>query len=351
MAGSGKAQVRDDRADVLLRVEHLIRTYLAKGGQRVQALSDVSFDIVHDETLWIVGESGCGKSSLAKSLMMLPPPTSGSIRFEQASLTAMVGDALRTLRRRMQMVFQDPVSSLNPRHTVCEIVEAPLVVNRIGSARERKQPVRQTLEAVGLVVDAVGSKKPHELSGGQCQRVSLARALVLRPALLICDEPVSALDVSVQAQVINLLESAKAAFALTMLFISHDLAVVKAISDRVMVMYLGKICEIGPVDQVFRRPRHPYTAGLLAAIPVADPAKPRGTRSVPMGETPSPMAMPSGCRFHTRCPRASAICRHDEPAIRGLDHAHFFACHHPLDTAEVNRRGETVCVAAVGPAA
>jgi peptide/nickel transport system ATP-binding protein len=350
MAGSGNAQLRNDRADVLLRVECLVRTYLAKGGQRVQALSDLSFDVVRGETLGIVGESGCGKSSLAKSLMMLPPPTSGSIRFEQASLTGIDSDSLRMLRRRMQMVFQDPVSSLNPRHTVSEIVEAPLTVNRIGCASERKRMVSQTLEAVGLAVQAVGSKRPHELSGGQCQRVSLARALVLRPALLICDEPVSALDVSVQAQVINLLESAKAEFALTMLFISHDLAVIKAISDRVMVMYLGKICEIGPVEQVFRRPRHPYTAGLLAAKPVADPAKPRAERRVPIGETPSPMAMPSGCRFHTRCPRASATCRHAEPVIRSLGHAHFFACHHPLDADEVNHRAETVCAVASDPA-
>jgi peptide/nickel transport system ATP-binding protein len=329
MAGSGKAHLRT-QSDLLLRVENLVRTYRAKGGQRVQALSDVSFDVAKGETLGIVGESGCGKSTLAKSLMMLPPPSSGDIRFGTTTLTGQSGEGLRKMRQSIQMVFQDPVSSLNPRHTVLEIVEAPLIVNDIGTPDERKVMVEQTLDAVGLDVNAVGSRRPHELSGGQCQRVSLARALVLRPALLICDEPVSALDVSVQAQVINLLESAKLDFSLTMLFISHDLAVIKSISDRVMVMYLGKMCEIGPAEQVYRRPRHPYTAGLLAAIPKSEPGRARQARSVPIGETPSPMAIPSGCRFHTRCPNASPTCRTVEPEIRALDDGHFFACHHPL---------------------
>ena len=328
MAGSGKAQLRES-PQVLLRVENLERTYQVKGGGRVQALSDVSFDVVAGETLGIVGESGCGKSTLAKSLLMLPPPSSGLVRFEGESITQKRGEALRKLRPRLQMIFQDPLASLNPRHTVLEIVTAPLLVNDIGSVEERQARVIETLQSVGLDAEAVGARRPHELSGGQCQRVSIARALVLRPALLICDEPVSSLDVSVQAQVINVLEAAKSAYALTMLFISHDLAVIKSISDRVLVMYLGKICEIGPVAAIYRQPRHPYTAALLEAIPVADPALARRPRKLSSGEMPSPLAIPSGCRFHTRCPKASEVCRQSEPEIRGDDVHGYFACHHP----------------------
>jgi peptide/nickel transport system ATP-binding protein len=330
MAGSGTVQLRDSQ-QVLLRVAHLQRTYQAQGGQRVHALSDVSFDVATGETLGIVGESGCGKSTLAKSLMMLPPPSSGAVRFADVAVTEQRGEALRQLRPRMQMIFQDPIASLNPRHTVLEIVVAPLQVNDIGTPEERDTRVVQALQSVGLDVQAVGARRAHELSGGQCQRVSIARALVLRPALLICDEPVSSLDVSVQAQVINLLEEAKAVYALTMLFISHDLAVVKSISDRVMVMYLGKICEIGPVEMIYSRPKHPYTAALLEAIPVADPQLARRARKVPVGETPSPLAIPSGCRFHTRCPKATDVCRQVEPEMRSADSRRYFACHHPLE--------------------
>lgn len=329
MAGSGMNQLRE-RDQALLRVENLVRTYRNAKGQRVHAVSDVSFDVQRGETLGIVGESGCGKSTLAKSLMMLPPPSAGEVHFEALNLTRQSPSALRALRPRVQMVFQDPVSSLNPRHTVMRIVEAPLIVNRMGHAAERATRVRETLQAVGLDADMVGERRPHELSGGQCQRVSIARALVLRPALLVCDEPVSALDVSVQAQVINLLEQAKLDFELTVLFISHDLAVVKSISDRVMVMYLGKICEIGPADALYRSPRHPYTASLLAAIPVPDPTCANVLHSGLKGETPSPLDIPSGCRFHTRCPNALPQCARDEPELRTQSDGQYFACHHPM---------------------
>jgi peptide/nickel transport system ATP-binding protein len=330
MAGSGTAPLRD-ASQVLLRVVHLVRTYQAQGGRKVHALSDVSFDVAQGETLGVVGESGCGKSTLARSLLMLPPPTSGTIHFQGELLTTKRGEQLRQLRPRLQMIFQDPLASLNPRHTVLEIVTAPLLVHAIGTPTERQVRVGDALASVGLDTDVVGTRRPHELSGGQCQRVSIARALVLRPALLICDEPVSSLDVSVQAQVINLLEAAKAAYALTLLFISHDLAVIKTISDRVMVMYLGKVCELGPVASIYSRPKHPYTATLLEAIPIADPALARRPRRLPSGETPSPLELPSGCRFNTRCPKASALCRQREPEIRGSEAHGYFACHHPLE--------------------
>jgi peptide/nickel transport system ATP-binding protein len=330
MAGSGTTPLRDP-SQVLLRVVHLVRTYRAQGGLKVHALSDVSFDVAPGETLGVVGESGCGKSTLARSLLMLPPPTSGEIQFQGEPLTTKRGEQLRQLRPRLQMIFQDPLASLNPRHTVLEIVTAPLLVNGIGTPAERQLRVEEALASVGLDAEVVGTRRPHELSGGQCQRVSIARALVLRPALLICDEPVSSLDVSVQAQVINLLEAAKAAYALTMLFISHDLAVIKTVSDRVMVMYLGKVCELGPVASIYSQPKHPYTAALLEAIPIADPELARRPRKLPSGETPSPLAIPSGCRFHTRCPKATDLCRQREPEIRGSEVAGYFACHYPLE--------------------
>ncbi|MCW5259301.1 ATP-binding cassette domain-containing protein [Verminephrobacter eiseniae] len=326
MAGNGTAALR--AADLaLLRVENLVRVYRAKGGQRVQAVSDVSFDLLPGETLGVVGESGCGKSTLAKALMMLAPPTAGTIWFERSPLTGRSEAVLRAMRPRLQMVFQDPVSSLNPRQTMQKIVETPLEVHGLGTAAERRERAHQMLAAVGLDVDQVGQRRPHELSGGQCQRVSIARALVLQPSLLVCDEPVSALDVSVQAQVVNLLEQAKKDFALTMVFISHDLLVVKSISDRVMVMYLGKVCEIGAADEVYSRPAHPYTRMLLDAIP--DPQRPRALATPDNGETPSPMNMPGACRFHTRCVQATALCAREEPVLQACGDDHFVACHHP----------------------
>jgi peptide/nickel transport system ATP-binding protein len=230
----------------------------------------------------------------------------------------------------MQMVFQDPIASLNPRRRIGDIVAEPLVIAGITDRAERERRVGEAMHAVGLDPDAVGMRRPHEFSGGQCQRVCIARALVLEPKLLVCDEPISSLDVSIRAQIINLLEQMKARYGLTMLFVAHDLAVVKAVSDRIAVMYLGKLCEIAAATELFRAPMHPYTATLLAAIPLPDPDAPRA-KSVPVGEPPSPISPPSGCRFHTRCPRADARCEREEPLMQAARRGHFVACHHPLE--------------------
>jgi peptide/nickel transport system ATP-binding protein len=328
MAGSGTAHLQ---GNALLSASHLVKTYKAKGGRRVQALSDVSLDIVRGETLGVVGESGSGKSTLARAVLALPKPDSGAVQFEEKPVFDAKAAALRALRHRMQMVFQDPLSSLNPAHRIFDIVEMPLLVAGRGGAAERRRIVADTLQSVGLDVDIVGNRRPYELSGGQCQRISIARALVLQPSLLVCDEPVSALDVSVQAQVLNLLEDAKAAFSLTMLFISHDLGVVKGISDRVMVMYLGKVCEIAPTDSLYATPRHPYTATLLASVPSLVPRRREERPTMARGETPSPLDVPSGCRFRTRCPAATERCAREEPPIQNVGRpGHFVACHHPL---------------------
>ena len=309
----------------LLRVEHLVVEYGA-GQWRVQAVSDVSFAIRRGETLGLVGESGCGKSTLGRAVLQLNPATAGRVVFDGIDLARESGEALRRLRRRLQLIFQDPIASLNPRRRVGDIVAEPLIIAGVKDASERERRVRQALAAVGLDADLVMRRRPHEFSGGQCQRIAIARALVLEPDLLICDEPVSALDVSIRAQILNLLEEMKARYGLTLLFIAHDLAVVKAISDRVAVMYLGKLCEIGPADRVFNRPAHPYTAALLAAIPQPDPDAPRPEKVV-MGEPPSPLAPPSGCRFRTRCPLAAARCAAEEPMMRAIGAGHFAACH------------------------
>src|SRR5215472_17622619 len=314
MAGSGTAQLRE--GDALLRVEHLVVEFPAGAGRRVHAVSDVSLDVLEGETLGLVGESGCGKSTAGRAVMQLPRPTSGSVRFEGRELTALSGDELRRTRTRLQMIFQDPISSLNPRRRVRDIVGEPLAIWGIGTPEERRGKVAEVLEAVGLDAGATGDRRPHEFSGGQCQRISIARALMLQPKLVICDEPVSALDVSVQAQILNLLEDMKARYGLTMIFIAHDLAVVRNVSDRVAVMYLGKLCEVAPADDLYRAPAHPYTATLLASVPVPDPAVRPDTAEELDVELPSPLAPPSGCRFRTRCPRAQAICAEVEPEIR-----------------------------------
>jgi peptide/nickel transport system ATP-binding protein len=333
MAGSGIAHLKADGA--LLTARNLVKTYRAKGNRRVQALSNVSFDLVRGETLGVVGESGSGKSTLARAVLALPKPDSGDVLFDGQEIYAADPAKLRALRWRMQMVFQDPMSSLNPAQRILDVVEMPLLVAGRGAAAERRNIVMQTLRSVGLDGDVVGQRRSYELSGGQCQRVSIARALVLRPDLLVCDEPVSALDVSVQAQVLNLLEDAKQACGLTMLFISHDLGVVKGISDRVMVMYLGKVCEIAPTDALYAAPRHPYTASLLASVPTLVPSRRSHRVALVRGETPSPLDVPSGCRFRTRCPRASERCATEEPQIAaaGSVAGHFVACHHPLPLA------------------
>ena len=264
MAGSGTDHLRERTATALLRVEHLVVEFPSSGGGKVHAVSDVSLDVMEGETLGLVGESGCGKSTTGRAIIQLPRPTSGSVMFEGRDLTKLKGEELRKIRRRMQLIFQDPVSSLNPRRRVRDIVAEPLVI--AGEKEARRHRVNSVLETVGLDPD-VSDRRPHQFSGGQCQRVSLARALIVDPKLLICDEPVSALDVSVQAQILNLLEDMKGRYGLTMLFISHDLSVVKNISDRVMVMYLGKLCELAQADVLYREPAHPYTNALLASIP------------------------------------------------------------------------------------
>jgi peptide/nickel transport system ATP-binding protein len=326
MAGSGTAHLRQG---ALLTVEDLVVRFPAGHGKVVHAVSGISLDVVEGETLGIVGESGCGKSTTGRAILQIPKPTGGRVTFGGDDLTTLGGDALRRTRPALQMIFQDPISSLNPRRTVNDIVAEPLAVWERGSKEERAALVRTTLEAVGLDPDAVGGRRPHQLSGGQCQRVSIARALVLEPKLLICDEPVSALDVSVQAQILNLLEDMKARYGLTLVFIAHDLAVVKHVSDRVAVMYLGKLCEIGPPDVLYRTPAHHYTAALLASVPVPDPTSAR-TRVALEGEVPSPVDPPSGCRFRTRCPAAVDRCAAEEPQLREVRPGQFVACHVPL---------------------
>jgi peptide/nickel transport system ATP-binding protein len=329
MAGSGTAHLRPDD-DVLLRVEDLVVDFPAGPGRHVSAVSNVSFDVAERETLGLVGESGCGKSTTARAVIQLPKPTAGRVTFAGHDLTALDGERLRVVRPQMQIVFQDPISSLNPRRRVGDIVAAPLKVWGRGSDQERRARVDEALEAVGLDPDVARGKRPHEFSGGQCQRICIARALVLEPKLVICDEPVSALDVSVQAQILNLLEDLKGRYGLTLIFITHDLAVVKNVSDRVAVMYLGKICEVAAPDQLYAAPAHPYTAALLSSIPVPDPEVPAGTGGLTPGDLPSPVDPPSGCRFRTRCPRAQELCAHEEPQTREVAAGQFVACHYPL---------------------
>jgi peptide/nickel transport system ATP-binding protein len=320
------AQARS--SDPLLSVEHLVVEYAA-GGKTIHAVSDVSFEIARGETLGLVGESGCGKSTLGRAILQLRAPVSGRVVFDGCELTAMRGEALRQMRRRIQLIFQDPIASLNPRRRIGDIVAEPLVIAGYKDSTERQQLVEEVLNAVGLEPALVSGRLPHEFSGGQCQRICIARALVLKPEFIICDEPVSALDVSIRAQILNLLEEMKARYGLTLLFIAHDLAVVKAVSDRVAVMYLGRLCEVGPSGQVFANPAHPYTALLIAAIPVPDPEV-RPAESVPAGEPPSPIAPPSGCRFRTRCPRADQRCADEVPELRLVAPGQYAACHHPL---------------------
>ena len=271
MAGTGKAHLRNTD-DVLLRVEDLVVEFpVGRTGLKVNAVSGISFDVLKGETLGIVGESGCGKSTTGRAIMQLPSPTSGSIVFNGTDLTALFGEAMREARTKIQMIFQDPISSLNPRRNVRDIVLEPLSIWNRGTKAEQLATVDKILEHVGIDPERAAESKPHQFSGGQCQRISIARSLVLNPQMIICDEPVSALDVSVQAQVVNLLEDLKKEFGLTLIFIAHDLAVVKNISDRIAVMYLGKICEVSGSEDLYRNPAHPYTDVLLSSIPVPDP--------------------------------------------------------------------------------
>ena len=327
MAGSGKAHLRNNE-NVILRVEDLTMEFPAGRKKVVRAVSGISFDIERGETLAIVGESGCGKSTLGKAILQLPKPTSGSVNFQGQELTTLNKVALRDVRPAMQMIFQDPVSSLDPRLTVAKIVDEPLKIWERGDELWRSKKVDELLNAVGLDPALVSDRRSYEFSGGQCQRISIARSLALEPLLLICDEPVSALDVSVQAQILNLLQDMKERYGLTLIFISHDLAVVKAVSTRIMVMYLGKVCEISSPDELYSNPRHHYTHALVSSVPIPDPTvAARGTALE--GEPPSPMDPPSGCRFRTRCPAATDLCAQEEPQLHEVSAGHFVACHFP----------------------
>ncbi len=329
MAGSGKAHLRPE-SESLLRVEDLTVEFPAGRNAVVHAVSGISFDIARGETLGLVGESGCGKSTTGRAILQLPVPTSGSVRLEGKELTELKGEALRAMRTNLQMIFQDPISSLNPRRTVGDVVAEPLKVWGPADSSKQTELVDAMLDAVGIDPDVARPKYPHEFSGGQCQRISIARSLVLEPELIICDEPVSALDVSVQAQILNMLEDLKARYGLTLVFIAHDLAVVKNISDRVAVMYLGKMCEVSESDELYAHPAHPYTSLLLGSAPVPDPMVVLDETVMVDEGLPSPINPPSGCRFRTRCPLADEICTTTEPQMRRINDDHYVACHHPL---------------------
>ena len=294
----------------------------------VKAVDDVTLTIERGETFGLVGESGCGKSTLGRAILRLYAPTEGRIVFDGQDITRLGESALRPLRRRMQMIFQDPFASLNPRHSVGRIVGEPLRVHGLAGRREAVARVRELLQIVGLPADAV-SRYPHEFSGGQRQRIGLARALAVNPDFVVCDEPVSALDVSIQAQILNLLERLQDEFNLTYLFIAHDLAVVRHISDRIAVMYLGSIVEISPADELYDNPLHPYTISLLSAVPIPDPQVERERETILLaGDLPSPANPPPACRFHTRCPYVQPTrCRDEAPPLRALSSGHLVACH------------------------
>jgi oligopeptide/dipeptide ABC transporter ATP-binding protein len=324
-------------AEPLLEVAHLVKRFPLTRGvvfQRevgaVHAVDDVTFAIAPGETLGLVGETGCGKTTVAKLTVRLLDPTSGSIRFDGEDVTAVSGAALKQLRRQVQVVFQDPYSSLNPRRTVGSIIADPLEIHGVAQdPAERRRRVQELMEQVGLSPEHY-NRYPHQFSGGQRQRIGIARALALNPRLVVLDEPVSALDVSIQAQVINLLSELQAELGLTYLLVAHDLSVVRHVSDRIAVMYLGKLMEVGPAKRVFERPIHPYTLSLYSAVPIPDPRQGRSReRIVLRGDVPSSFDPPSGCRFHTRCPWATEICREVEPPLARYPDGQLAACHHP----------------------
>jgi oligopeptide/dipeptide ABC transporter ATP-binding protein len=308
----------------------------------VQAVDDVSFDVLRGETLGIVGESGCGKSTTARLLLRLLTPTSGSIKFEGREIAKIKGAELKALRREMQMIFQDPYSSLNPRKTVGSIIAEPFVIHGINKGRgERKKAVQALMDTVGLNPEHY-NRYPHEFSGGQRQRIGVARALALKPKVIVADEPVSALDVSIQAQVLNLLRDLQRDLGITLIFIAHDLSVVRHMCDRVAVMYLGKIYELATSDQLYAHPRMPYTGALMSAVPVPDPRlAATKKRQILSGDVPSPTNPPAACRFHTRCWKAQEICRTESPELEVKDGGNLAACHFPLTDAEVLERVPT----------
>ncbi len=323
------ASVAPGQAPPLLEARELVKRFPAKDGQGVvHAVDGVSLTLAPGETLGIVGESGCGKSTLARLLLRLVEPDSGTLRFDGADFRRLDRGALRARRRDIQLIFQDPYASLDPRMTVGAIIAEPLAIHGIGSRRQRREKVAELLDLVGLDQAAAG-RYPHEFSGGQRQRIGIARAVALEPRLIIADEPVSALDLSIQSQILNLLLELKARLRLSYIFISHDLAVVEHVSDRVAVMYLGRIVETADTEALYRAPAHPYTRALISAIPQPDPAR-RRERIVLSGDVPSPEHPPSGCRFHPRCPQAMAICSSESPATTNLGEArdpHLVDCH------------------------
>jgi oligopeptide transport system ATP-binding protein len=320
--------------NVLLSVKNLVKFFPITQGiifqkqvGAVHAVDDVSFDVLKGETLGLVGESGCGKSTTGRTILQLYRPTSGSVLFDGVDLVDTKGEELRHMRRKMQMIFQDPYASLNPRMTIGEIVGEPLVVHKLATTKEIEERVGNLLELVGLN-PAFATRYPHEFSGGQRQRIGVARALSLQPSFIVCDEPISALDVSIQAQVVNLLEDLQKQFNLTYLFIAHDLSMVRHISSRVAVMYLGIIVELTSRDELYLKPLHPYTQALLSAVPIPDPiADSKRRRVILEGDVPSPVNPPSGCRFRTRCPIAESRCAEEKPAFRELSPGHSVACH------------------------
>jgi oligopeptide transport system ATP-binding protein len=320
----------------LVEVSHLVKYFPIKSGvlidrevAQVRAVDDCSFAVREGETLGLVGESGCGKSTLCRTVMQLLEPTSGSVKFQGREIANISRRELRPLRRQMQMIFQDPFASLNPRKRVGQIVGDPIKLHGLANGSDLRRTVQELLERVGLSPEHV-NRFPHEFSGGQRQRIGIARALALRPKLIVADEPVSALDVSIQAQIINLLDDLQDEFGLTYIFVAHDLGVVRHVSDRIAVMYLGKIVELAPASQLYQAPVHPYTEALLSAVPIPDPKENAARQQqVLEGDVPSPVDPPSGCRFHTRCPHATAICSEDEPPLVAYESGRIAACHHP----------------------
>lgn len=320
--------------NTLIRVENLTKHFPITRGiiiQRevgaVQAVDNVSFTIQEGETLGLVGESGCGKSTTGRTILQLYRPTAGKVFFHGTDLTELAGESLRRARRDMQMVFQDPFASLNPRMTIGNIIAEPLEVHKIGNGRERRERVQELLERVGMSPHYI-NRYPHEFSGGQRQRIGVARALALEPEFLVLDEPISALDVSIQAQVVNLLETLQDALGLTYLFIAHDLSMVRHISDRTAVMYLGKIVELATRDELYSHPLHPYTQALLSAVPIPDPIQERMRQRIILeGNVPSPVNPPKGCRFNPRCPLVIDICTEIEPEWREVSPGHWVSCH------------------------
>lgn len=315
----------------LVQVENLKMHFPIKGGPlgktvgAVKAVDGVSFHINKGETLGLVGESGCGKSTTGRMLLRLLDPSEGSIYFEGQEITKLSGNELRKMRRNMQMVFQDPFASLNPRHTIGKILEEPLIVHGVRDKSERKRKVKELLDVVGLS-SYHASRYPHQFSGGQRQRIGIARALAIHPKLIIADEPVSALDVSIQSQVLNLLQDLQQEYELTYLFIAHDLGVVRHISDRVGVMYLGQLVELSDTEDLYDKPLHPYTQALLSAVPIADVTF-RRERIILEGDVPSPANPPAGCPFHTRCPKAFEPCSAARPQLSAMESGHYVACH------------------------